>query len=45
MMQNIDCELEPEVQPGSGLCIQGEKKQISLLPDAEAAWEFFWLSL
>lgn len=45
MMQNIDCELEPEVQPGSGLRIQGEKKEISLLPNAAAAWEFFWLSL
>lgn len=45
MMQNIDCELEPRVQLGSGLRSQGERKGISLLPDAGAAWELFWLLL
>lgn len=41
MMQNIDCELEPPVQLDSGLRSQGERKGISLLPDAGAAWELF----
>lgn len=42
MMQNIDCELEPWVQLDSGLHSQGERKGISLLPDAGAARELFW---
>lgn len=40
MMQNIDCELEPQVQLRSGLRSQGGRKGISLLPDVGAAWEF-----
>lgn len=28
MMQNIDCELEPQVQLGSGLRSQGERKEL-----------------
>lgn len=41
MMQNIDCELEPQVQLGSGLRSQGERERISLLPDVGAAWGLF----